>query len=129
MFPVWVIQLFTTAKSFKRNPIIGSRLLNRLGLHLVRIIVSSWGFRVLLWILAPLGSKADREDFLKNGIILKRDFLPKVEFEKLRDEMRAYDGDRREQIEGSTRTHRVYIDSPLLRKQRLRTFLRQEPID
>jgi len=33
--PIYVLQLFTGAKSFRDNPIIGSTLLNRLGLHVL----------------------------------------------------------------------------------------------
>jgi hypothetical protein len=34
--PLWLVQLVTGAKSFRDNPIIGSRHLNRLGLHALR---------------------------------------------------------------------------------------------
>ena len=34
--PLWVIQLLTGAKSFRANRLIGSRTLNRLGLHVTR---------------------------------------------------------------------------------------------
>jgi hypothetical protein len=35
--PVWIAALATEARSFAGNPIIGSRLLNRWGLHAGRV--------------------------------------------------------------------------------------------
>ncbi|MGH7112582.1 MAG: hypothetical protein ACREFK_19430, partial [Stellaceae bacterium] len=35
--PLWAVQLFSAAKSFERNPLIGSRRLNERGLHAARV--------------------------------------------------------------------------------------------
>ena len=40
LMPVWTVQLFGTAKSFRDNPLIGSTRLNRLGLHAVRLVAA-----------------------------------------------------------------------------------------
>ena len=37
---VWIAELFTEAKSFESNPILGSRVLNALGLHVIRVIIA-----------------------------------------------------------------------------------------
>jgi hypothetical protein len=78
------------------------------------VAVSQWGWRIRLWLLGTLVSKEDRDAFKRDGIVIKREFLPPDIFENLRNELRDYDGECREQIEGSTRTRRVYIDAPTL---------------
>lgn len=36
-YPIWFGELFTGAKSFKANPLLGSERLNRYGLHAARV--------------------------------------------------------------------------------------------
>ncbi|PIR33996.1 MAG: phytanoyl-CoA dioxygenase, partial [Alphaproteobacteria bacterium CG11_big_fil_rev_8_21_14_0_20_44_7] len=38
LLPIWVLSVFTTAKFFGNNPIIGSKTLNILGLHVFRMV-------------------------------------------------------------------------------------------
>ncbi len=105
------IAVFTGAKSFKRNPVIGSHFLNRCGLHVARVWVAWALFRMRLGLLSLLVGKEDRKAFLKEGLIVKKDFLPPELFAELRSQLRGYEGDQMEQVEGATRCCRVVLDS------------------
>ena len=52
MTPVWLVQLLSTAKSFEAHPIIGNRVLNKMGLHVARVVLAHavMGFR--MWLLS-----------------------------------------------------------------------------
>ncbi|WP_432697908.1 phytanoyl-CoA dioxygenase family protein [Marinobacterium sp. YM272] len=108
-YPYWFIELFTWAKSFKQNPIIGNYWLNRCGLHVARVVVSQGLFRFRLMLLAPLVAKEDREAFLRDGYILKRNFLERGHFLCLKAEAENYQGLIREFVEGTTLTQRAFL--------------------
>ena len=91
-YPYWFVELFTWAKSFRQNPIIGSYWLNRCGLHVARVVIAHALFRFRLLLLAPLVPAADRQEFLRNGFILKRDFLPADAFARLKAGAEGYQG-------------------------------------
>jgi hypothetical protein len=61
--PVWTVQLFGTAKSFRDNPLIGSTLLNRLGLHAGRLVAAHALNRLRLGLLSPLASRPSGGSF------------------------------------------------------------------
>jgi hypothetical protein len=115
MFPIWCVELFTWAKSFRNNPIIGNHLLNLLGLHVFRVVLSHLLFNFRLLLLSYLVSNADRQSFRKNGYILKQDFLPPEEFASLKHELQGYQGRIREMLEGDTVTQRVFLTQDELR--------------
>lgn len=108
-YPYWFIELFTWAKSFKQNPIIGSYWLNRCGLHVLRVVLSQLLFRFRLLLLAPLVPREDRRAFLRDGYILKRDFLAPEHFARLKAEAEGYQGLIREFVEGTTLTQRAFL--------------------
>lgn len=109
MLPLWLVQVFTWSKSFRSNPIIGSPVLNRLGLHVLRVVVAEGLFRWRLWLLSPLVDREDRRMFREQGWILKRDFLPPEAFAALKGELLGYRGEITEVQEGDTRTQRVLL--------------------
>lgn len=110
LFPIWLVQLATSAKSFRRNPVIGNRWLNRLGLHAARVVLSHGLYRLRLALLAPLVPAADRRAFLADGILVKENFLPAEDFARLEAEIRGFHGTIRELHEGSTVTQRATLD-------------------
>lgn len=114
-YPVWFLELFTRAKSFRNNPIIGSRFLNRIGLHVFRLTVSRCIFLFRRAILVSLASREDREEFSRNGFIVKENFLPEDEFRALLEEALHYEGDAWESIQGDTITRHVLLDYENLR--------------
>jgi hypothetical protein len=101
--------VFTWSKSFKSNPVIGNYTLNRLGLHVFRLVLSHVLFDFRLWLLSPLASAEDRKNFRQQGFILKESFLPDEEFQALKAELLAYRGDVRALKEGDTLTQRVFL--------------------
>jgi len=110
MTPIWVLQIFTQAKSFLNNPILGSRTLNRLGLHVFRISAAHCfaGFRRFL--ISPLVKKKYRDEYRQNGFIKIEKFLPQDEFQALKDEVLNIDGEMREMAQGNTLTQMVALD-------------------
>ncbi|MBB5212297.1 phytanoyl-CoA dioxygenase family protein [Microbulbifer hydrolyticus] len=109
LLPKWLLELLSWGKSFKNNPIIGNYWLNRCGLHVARIVLAHGLFRFRLLLLSPLVPAEDRRHFRKHGFILKHNFLPDADFDKLARELQNYEGDVREFVEGTTLTQRVFI--------------------
>jgi hypothetical protein len=115
--PIWALQLFSGAKSFRGNGLIGSRLLNRLGLHVARKVLAHAVTSFRRALLAPLVPAQMRRAFARDGFVVLEDFLPKEDFEALRREARriAEEGGRRIQ-EGDTRTRLTLVDDEALAK-------------
>jgi hypothetical protein len=109
LLPLHLVEVFTWEKSFRNNPIIGSRVLNALGLHVLRVVVAHALFRFRLLLLSPLVPAADRRRFLRDGFLVKTDFLPPEQFAALSAEIRGYEGEIGEISEGDTRTQRVFL--------------------
>jgi hypothetical protein len=110
MAPLWVAALATGAKSFRDNPLIGSPELNRRGLHAKRIKLAhdmAWRRRARL---APMIAAEDRAAFDRDGFVTKEQFLPRSEFERLRDAIFAYPAPAREMVQGDTITRRIAVD-------------------
>jgi hypothetical protein len=108
--PVWAAQLATGAKSFRDNPILGSAALNRRGLHARRAQLAhdlAWKRRARL---AHLVSPADRAAFDRDGFVLRENFLPAAEFERLRAAVMSHEAPAREMLQGDTVTRRIAID-------------------
>ena len=112
MGPVWLVQVFTQAKSFAANPILGNRLLNRLGLHVIRLVAAHAARRVRLAFIAPFIDRKWRQAYWRDGFVVIEGFLPDDDFNAIDAEVRK-DGGRlevRECIQGDTLTHRVLLD-------------------
>ncbi len=109
--PLWALQLFTGAKSFRANRLIGSRVLNRLGLHVARKACAHAVTAARRACLAPLAPAELREAFRRDGYVVVRDFLPAAEFEALQAEATALAAAAPRRIqEGDTRTELSLID-------------------
>ncbi len=114
MIPLWTAQLLTGTKSFERNPVIGSRRLNQHGLHVARVRLAHRVAAARRRRLAGLVSAADREEFARDGFVMRRDFLPAVEFAALLDQVKAYRGGLREIAEGDTIMRKIALGSEAL---------------
>lgn len=113
--PLWLLALGTGAKSFADNPILGSRRLNRRGLHVVRLKLAhrlAWKRRQRL---APAVAAEWREQFNRNGFVEVRDFLPSESFARMRSALLNGDFDAREHQQGDAITRRIPIGPGLLR--------------
>ena len=112
--PFWLVALFTGAKSFADNPLLGSVRLNRAGLHLKR---KQWAHklaqrrraRLAAMLPAPL-----RDSFDRDGFVVVHDFLPERDFRDLQSAVLEHQFDSREHQQGDTVTRRVAIGPALL---------------
>ncbi len=112
--PLYLLSIFTAAKSFRGNPVLGSRILNRWGLHVMRKRVAG---RIGQWRrrqLAACVSAEDRAALERDGFIVKRDFLDPATFQALRREIMALEVDAREAVIGDTLTRLIPLDAKTL---------------
>lgn len=112
--PWWIAQLPTGAKAFCDNPIIGSPLLNRWGLHAARVRAADALAQRRRKRLAHLVSHEDRMAFERDGFVLRSDFLPDADFAALKRQALGYEAPTREMLQGDTITRRIAIDAPAL---------------
>lgn len=112
--PIWIIALFTPAKSFRNNPVIGSKVLNTLGLHVLRLLIA----RTVTWArwtyLAPLMSESERFEFHRQGYLVLEDFLDEGSIKAIREEVAAHTGEVRQMTQGNTATQRILMDTEAL---------------
>lgn len=112
--PLHVLALATSAKSFRDNPIIGNRRLNRLGLHVARISLAHRMAQARRARLKHLMSDADMAAFERDGFIVKREFLPPAAFAAVKREALTLAAPARETIQGDTVTRRIALDAAAL---------------
>jgi len=113
--PWWALQLATDAKSFRDNPLIGSRRLNAWGLHVKRVIAAD---RMAHWRrrrLAHLVTAEQRAAFARDGFVMVPNFLADDAFAALRAQVMAHPGAAREMVQGDTITRRIALDPAALR--------------
>lgn len=114
--PLWLAQVLYVTKSFERNPILGNRLLNRLGLHVARLLLAHGVTRLRWLLLMPLLPAAQRRRFRQQGYLLLPDFLPAAQFQALATEVRGWQGEVRECVQGDTQTHRTLLHRDALQQ-------------
>ena len=125
--PWWVAELATGAKAFSDNPLIGSRRLNRRGLHVLRAGLAhrmAWRRRARL---RHLIDPVDAAAFKRDGFVMKEGFLPPAEFEALRRQVMETPLPAREMVQGDTITRRIALDPPALRALPAARALLREP--
>lgn len=113
--PIWTAALCTGAKSFAANPVIGSSRLNRYGLHAGRVRLAARMADARRSRLAAAVDAGDREAYVRDGFVLKENFLPTAVFEQLRREVFETEWPLREMRQGSAVTRRVPMDPTPLR--------------
>lgn len=114
--PIHALSVFSTAKSFKANPVIGNRFLNICGLHVARLALAHGIFGLRQWLLSPMVSRADAKEYRQNGFILRENFLTPEDFAGLVTEARAYNGEAYQCLQGDTITWRAFLDANTLKK-------------
>jgi hypothetical protein len=114
--PIWFLALFTEAKSFADNPILGSPALNRAGLHVWRLraahALAGWRRKRLA---SPVPMEL-RERFDRDGFVVIENVLPDVEFEQLRKALFEAELECRIHQQGDTITRRVPLGPALQRR-------------
>lgn len=114
--PMWLLALLTGAKSFADNPILGSRRLNRAGLHVWRLRAAHALARLRRARLARLLPPDLREQFDRDGFIVVRDFLQADAFRALQAAVLTTELECRAHQQGDTITRRVAIGPELRRR-------------
>jgi hypothetical protein len=114
LMPIWLAQIFSQEKFFARNPIIGSRWLNEHGLHTLRVVASHRLADARRRRLARLIAPEDRQQFDRDGFIVKRDFLPGEIFAELISQARNLRAPAREMVEGDTITRHIALEPAVL---------------
>ncbi|MBD9372598.1 phytanoyl-CoA dioxygenase family protein [Rhizobium sp. ARZ01] len=108
--PFYALQLASGAKSFADNPIIGSKTLNKMGLHAKRVSVAmdmaDWRRKSLANLVTP----EQRREYEENGFVKIENFLPPEVFAKVTAELENSDFDRYDMLQGTTVTRRALID-------------------
>ena len=114
LLPLWLVQLATGAKSFLDNPLIGSRRLNRRGLHAARVRLADalcrWRRRRLAGRVRPEWVAA----FERDGFVIVYDVVPPAQFPALRDAILGYEAEAREMRQGDAITRRMAVDPAML---------------
>jgi hypothetical protein len=114
LMPLWLAQVFTQEKFFARNPVIGSRWLNKRGLHTARVRLACRLAERRRRHLARLLPEEDRRRFDRDGFVVKRDFLPPDAFADLVSQIRELRASAREMVEGDTVTRHIALDPAVL---------------
>lgn len=109
------VQLPTAAKAFEEHSLLGSGLLNRWGLHALRVRLAYQMNQRRRARLSTVLSAADRASFERNGFVLHRDFLPEAAFAALRAQVTEYTTSAQERTEGSTVLRKIPVDDGVLR--------------
>lgn len=126
LLPVWIIALFTGAKSFVDNPILGSRRLNRLGLHRWRVRLAHRLAQARRRRLSRNLDPVLRQQFDHRGFVEVRNWLPERTFVELRDALFAMTACCRSHGQGDTMTVRVPLSPKVLREvPQLRAMLEE----
>lgn len=114
-WPVWTAQILTGAKSFRANPVLGSRTLNRLGLHVARKLLAHGATASRRLLLRPFAPASARRAFDRDGFVAMENFLPPDVFQALCAEAEALLArDARRLQEGDTVTDLALVDDEVL---------------
>jgi hypothetical protein len=114
--PFWLAQVFSQEKFFARNPIIGSEKLNEHGLHTARVTIACRLAAMRRRRLARLISAEDRQQFDRDGFVIKHDFLPPTLFAQLAEQVHHLRAPAREMVEGDTVTRHIALDPAVLKR-------------
>lgn len=114
LWPLALLSPLGLGHDFRGNPVIGSPLLNRMGLHVLRLLLA----RLLtawrrLWLRGLLPGEL-RAAYHRDGFLLRESFLDPAEFAALRDDVMRTTGEVRECVQGDTLTHRLLLDGTTL---------------
>jgi hypothetical protein len=127
-FPLWFLQLATSAKSFADNPLIGSKRLNHLGLHVSRVRLAHAMADRRRSRLAKRIPAALQREFAENGFIQIENYLTDAAFAPLRDAILGTKAPAREMVQGDTITRRIAVDGDYLQAiPGLRALIGAEP--
>ena len=127
--PLYLLQIFTISKSFKNNPIIGSRLLNILGLHLFRLMLSHTIMYLRMQILSFGVPSHLKKSYMQKGYMLIDNVVSAEMLHDIIEESKHDDAEIRQCIQGNTITQRIHLDGNNKNKtQTINDFLERKDI-
>ena len=112
--PLWLLGVAGAEKSLRKNPILGSPYLNRLGLHRGRVRLAAKMADARRKRLARNLSTQDLEFFDENGFFVTHDFLPPHLYSALKKEVFGQTFAAREMRQGKAVTRMVPLPAKLL---------------
>ena len=112
--PLATLAVFTGAKSFRDNPVLGNRWLNERGLHVMRLRLADWLATRRRRCISQRIPASHRSQFEQNGFVCIENFLPEEAFKALRKEVLHQPWTRYEMTQGTTTTRRVFLDGARL---------------
>lgn len=114
MWPIWVLALVSQGKSFKANPVIGSRILNTLGLHMIRVLLARLAAHVRWSLLASRMPRDQRDAYHRDGFCVIENYLDADQLNAIKSELSGYEGEARQMLQGNTATQRILLDQEAL---------------
>lgn len=109
-FPLHFLQLFSGAKSFENNVLLGSRFLNKHNLHVYRVKLAMRMANMRRRRLVKLIPEHLAVAYEQDGIVQIENFLDEDHFQALLHEIDETNFDRVDMYQGSTTTRRSMID-------------------
>ena len=113
--PIWLAELASGAKSFKNNPIIGSRWLNERGLHIARLRQAESMADSRRRRLTHLVDSEDAESFARDGYVVRHNALPADVFTRLRHQVENHEFPAQEMLQGNAVTRFIPITRTIMR--------------
>ena len=114
--PFWVAQVATGAKSFRDNPVLGSRRLNERGLHVARVRAAQAMADRRRRGMEDLLDDHHRRFFAENGYVEQRNVLPADTFAQLLEEVHGTRFDAWEMRQGNAVTRFIPLPPEVLRR-------------
>jgi len=123
--PWWTLQLATGAKSFRDNPVLGSRTLNRWGLHVARRRTAMRLAALRRAQLSRALTLEERESFDENGYLIRHNAI--ADFDAFLKEVKGLRAPAREMRQGQAITRHIGLDREVLaRLPQCRAFVTDE---
>ncbi len=119
MLPIWILGLFGQAKSFKSNPVVGSKFLNRFGLHIIRVVAAHTVAHIRWFMLAPMMPKDERSAYHRDGYVVIPDFIDQETVQLLCENAQSLDVEARQMVQGNTYTQRILLDTEALGQSKI----------
>ena len=118
--PIDALALFTQAKSFEDNAFIGNRLLNRLGLHVLRVVLAHTAMAIRRTLMAWKLPPEDRKAFARDGFLIKPNFLEHSQFLNLGQDVIkiATDEAPQDSVQGAGYKSSITVSCPATRPTR-----------
>lgn len=113
--PLFAAGLATGAKSFRDNPLIGSRRLNEAGLHVKRIKLAERMADARRKRLSHLVSPGEQENYAQNGFIETRNLLSAEDLAGLRHEVETTRFDAWDMVQGNAVTRFIPLPPKVLK--------------